>query len=193
MIVKLKSTGLPELYPPMKRSEGVHVSDKIKRICLDRGIYDEQTVLDHTRMRLGQAFEWAIIQSLARNYPHRYIVPGEIVHDNIYGNPDLLDIEDEALEEIKWTFRSSGQNEESPDYCEVGHIALPQHSIHSIKFWKDWCQLKCYCHMMGLTKGRLVLCHVRGNYKGFEIHHNVWEADFTKQELLENWLLIKNY
>lgn len=172
-----------DLLPKMDRSPGVHVSEIIRRICLDRGIYDESTELDPTRLMLGQAFERIILDWYVKQNPSRYLIPGEVSRDGIFGTPDAVDIEDEEIQEVKFTARSAGGD------CEVGSSPPIEHIIRSDKYWKDWAQVMAYAYMLGFNRGKLILCHV----KGYQVAYREWRRVFSKQELTNNWLMIRHY
>lgn len=190
-LVTLSSSGLPHLLPQTDRSPGLHVSSIVTDQCLRLGYYDEKTddTIDHTLMELGATFEWALIQRRMTEFPDRYIVLPEISLDGIYGHVDLLDLLEERVIEIKFTYRSTGKVA-----CKVGQSPAPDHSILSTKFWKDRSQLKAYCRMMKWTKGRLEICHLKGDYqKGkdgkyqFRVIHNAWDFEYTIASLTSHW------
>lgn len=188
--IRLLSADLPDLLPQLHRSAGWHVSDVIRDLCIRLGHYDEHSTLSHTRMQLGRVVEWALISMYQLEFPGRYEVLGELSLDDLYGTPDLYDCELQRPHEFKFTFRSSN------DYghtCEVGHTAPDDHPIHGEKFWRDRVQLKAYMEMLRAMDmlprcdGVLELLHVRGDYKGIEVDHNVWEVGCSERELANNW------
>jgi len=190
-VITRASSGLPRLLPQTDRSLGLHVSSIITDLCLRLGYYDERTddTVDHTLMELGSTFEWAFIQRLLLEFPDRYFILPEISLDGIYGHIDLLDLREERVIEIKFTYRSTGKV-----ICEVGQSPPPNHSILSTKFWKDRSQLKAYCRMMKWTRGRLEICHIKGDYQKdeegrskFRVIHNGWNFDYTIQSLTSHW------
>lgn len=173
--------GMPDLLPMEGRSPGIHVSEVIHDLCIRLGHYEERE-LDSaglTRMQLGSSFEWAIANRWALQYPDRYLPMGEMEKDGIFGTPDLVDIEDWAVEEIKLTWVSS------------------RHEPDSQKFWRYWVQIKSYCMMVGTNIGRLSVCHVNGDYKyndgGGGPVYRKWERQFEDHELAENWRLITTH
>jgi hypothetical protein len=99
--------------------------------------------------------------------------------DGFFGTPDLLDVIDFAIHEIKLTWRSSN------------------HDIDGPKFWKDWFQAKIYCKQIGSNIARLHLCHVDGDYdkkiKNRKVIYRVWEQRCDDRELAECWLMLKSY
>jgi len=182
MAFKLVATGLPDLVP-MDRSEGRHVSAAIRRLCIKFGHFDDSPFPDDkTRMELGSAFEDGLADFLARRIvasnPERYIRIGEQVLDGIYGTPDILDLETMTIIEVKLTWLSTKND---PD---------------GKKFWKYWTQIKAYCHMLGIRRGQLWICHINGDYRGSGPIMNVWEPDageFSEDELRTNWSMIRAY
>lgn len=201
----LLSEGLPDLLPMQDRSPGVHVSDIIKYLCIKFGHYREDTTIvdstdddtisaeRRTRMQLGAALEWAIIQRYERTYPDEYMVPPEIELDGIYGHPDLLWLPEETVKEIKLTDRSSAGGSSAGEHVPIGCVAANDHPIHSRKFLRDWWQLKAYCHMIGWSTGLLEICHQRGDYKQIRLAHRVWQCEFTSSSLKGNWQMLLNH
>lgn len=182
MIVHQLSDGIPDLLPMQGRSEGMHISDIIRYLCISLGHFDDDGGGKEppiTRWQLGSAFERAICNRFSEHFPDRYVVAGEAEKDGLFGTLDLLDTEDWAVEEIKLTWMSS------------------RHETHSKKFWKYWVQLKAYCWMWETCLGRLSVCHVNGDYRFGEVSGNPiyrrWEAEFSRKELKDNWeMLLKN-
>lgn len=186
-MAKLVAAGLGELVP-MVRSEGKHVSHAIRKVCLQLGHFEDTGLpTDKIRFEMGSSFEDMLALSLAERYrvnnPNRFIRPGELVLDNIYGTPDLFDVEDMAVVEVKLTWMSGKWNPEST------------------KFWKYWKQIQAYAHMLGVNKGRLCIAHV--NYytqvcpwckeESVGPHYHEWEEDFSEIQLLDTWNMIKAY
>lgn len=172
--IKLISDVMPELLPMQGRSPGVHVSSIISRMCIALGHFkDDGKDLPKAYMELGCALEHAIIQRFALDDPDRYQQPGELELDNMFGTPDLLDLTDEAVIEIKLTWMSSN------------------HEPDSQKFWRYWVQLKAYCKMMGWPLGRLHVCHIVGDWRGSGPIYRVWECKFDREELDDNWFALQ--
>ena len=166
-----------------------HISAIIRSLCIKLGHFavddDESMTAEdlakrQTRWELGSAFEEAVRHGLARRYaadqPDRYMVPGELERDGLIGSPDLADLHDRAIIEVKLTWLSS------------------RHEAEGEKFWKYWVQVKAYCHMMGWQVGRVHVAHVMGNYKDDRGPiYNVWEDTFTDRELQENWRMLTSH
>lgn len=198
-MAQLVSSGLQDLFP-MIRSEGRHVSHAIRRLCIQLGHFDDRPLPeDRTRLELGSAFEDALIDALTSalinrvvaSDPDRYVRLGEQSLDGIYGTPDLYDLHEQAVIEVKLTWLSLKWDPESP------------------KFWKYWKQLQAYCHMLGTRRAKLWICHINGDYKygngdpckwcHKEVdgpHLHVWEptdGEFAESELSDTWAMVKAY
>lgn len=167
--------GIPDLVPMTDRSPGMHVSTIIHHLCVQRGDYkerDSNSELPMSRLQLGCALETAIADRYALTYPGRYIRPGELCKDGLFGTPDLFDCQDSAVEEVKLTWMSSNLD------------------WHGDKIWKYTVQVMAYCHMMDVSLGRLHIAFVNGDYRAFEVHYPVLEREFTRRELIENWAML---
>lgn len=192
----LASTGLPELFVPQQRTAGIHLSEIINDICHRLGYFVEsESGMDWSLIRLGSTFEWALIQRYYRQFPGEYLIPGECEHDGTLGHPDLLRVikSNRCVKEIKFTWRSSGPE------CGINSTPPADHPIRGRKFWKDWTQLKGYCHMMSESvhsdyrTGELEICHPKGDYKEFKTVHSVWRQEFTEYELRDNWEMLQRH
>lgn len=182
MKVKLVSEGLRDLTPMEDRSNGVHISGVIYALCVARGIYKPGEALseeEKTRMNLGNALESAIIAKYQQADKRRYIQVGEQECDDLFGTPDMMDIIEWAVHEMKLTWMSS------------------KHHIESVKLWKYLVQVKAYCYMLKTLIGYLHVCYVNGDYSyrspGGDPTYKVYRFEFTKQELEENWAMLKNH
>jgi hypothetical protein len=178
----LVASGVAELIPMARTgSPASHVSYIIRNICVRLGKFEagdgEFTQEQITRMELGSSFEDAVASALAERYarsnPDRFARTGELERDGIIGTPDLLDVVDWAVIEVKLTWMSSA------------------HDIESPKFWHYWVQLMAYCYMADSSLGRLHIGHINGDYRGVRgpVYH-VWEQHFTHQQLRENWRML---
>ena len=180
--------GIPWLKPQTWRPPGLHVSGIIHSLCVRMGHYKDYggpsawTGGDRTRMELGCALEDAIVQRYVDREPDRYLQIGAVEADDIWGTPDLIDLEDWAVEEMKLTWMSSRWDWDSE------------------KFWKYWVQIKAYCWIVKSRVGRLHVCNINGNYKyggddpddGKPIYR-VWERVFSVQQLEQNWEMLKRH
>jgi len=75
----------------------------------------------------------------------------------------------------------------------VESIAPKDHPIYSDKFWGNWAQVAGYCHMMGLNRAVLELCHPQGDYKNFKVVHNRWYREFSQEDLEGIWYMGVNH
>lgn len=178
-IVLLDETTIPDLAPMTGRSEGLHVSHIINDLCVQMGMHSERedNMPNHVKLRmaLGNALEHSIIQRYEAQYPDRFVQPGEVCHDGIFGTPDLLDLETFTIHEIKLTWMTA------------------RHAIDSNKLWKYWVQLKAYCRMMETCYGQLEITYVVGDYTDMSPKYRKWGAEFTKRELQDNWDMLKRH
>lgn len=171
---RLIATELPDLLPMQNRTKNVvHLSAIIHYLCLNLGYFTGDAQLSTTWAQLGCAHEHAIIARKLVDDPSRYVRPHEVSRDDIYGNLDLLDVRDFAVEEVKLSWMSA------------------RHDITSPKLWRYRVQLMAYCHMVGTDLGRLNVTFVNGLYKGAGPIHREWECEFTSRELRENWNMLR--
>ena len=156
------------------RSSGVHLSGVIKYILtaakqLEPDEYSEMMPL---RMAVGMAWEAFIVQL----WPDLVWQPGEICRDNIYGSPD--GVTGDCLEEVKATWMSRldrGAYGETP----------PPKRITDHKRWM--LQVGGYLYMMGLTKVRMHVLWVNGDYRGSGPQYFTYLIEFTQAELERIW------
>lgn len=165
--VRLLSSGVPDLLPSRDRSPGLHHSEVLSDYCIRMGYYPKYDSIDMTRMQLGLSHEDALTNRYAQDNPARYTKPGELWIRDMPITLDLLDNWHYVPEEIKLSWVSSRHD-----------------PLHSEEFERFRCQVKGQCLALETNTGRLNITHMRGDYKGNEIHHNVWEYEFTDEELL---------
>jgi hypothetical protein len=143
---------------------------------------DDAKSVRQTRWELGSAFEEAVRHGLARRYsqdePDKYMVIGELEDDGLIGSPDLADLTEPAVHEIKLTWMSNRRGPEDE------------------KFWKYLVQLKAYVRMFKQSRvGYLHVCFLNGDYSyrggNSGPDYRVWRAEFTQQELDENWRMLQ--
>ena len=187
MDAKLLTTGIREMLPMVRTGDANrHVSAVIRSLCLKLGHFeddvnatDAEKTQRQTRWELGSSFEDALVAAMVerrlKDDPARYARPGELTKDGLIGTPDLLDLTDWAVIEIKLTWLSS------------------RHDLDSVKFWKYLVQIMAYCAMVGTRLGHLHVCHINGDYKKDRgPTYNVWECKFTPQEIDENFRMLKS-
>lgn len=187
----LVSSGMDEILPMSRGGDPrKHVSVVVNDLCMRLGHIDmqERDTVSRNLMaywELGNSFEEGIVLGLTQlgrvsrlmqTDVERYVRPGSVELDGIVGNPDLLDLLEQAVIEIKLTKISS------------------RHEPTSEKFWKYWAQSKAYAYMMGWTRVYLHVGHINADYKGsIEPHYHVWRWDFLQYELQENWEMLKRH
>jgi hypothetical protein len=172
--IRLVHSGVTE---QQHRSIGPHVSPIINDLCILYGHYEPSDNPPRVRMELGCVMEFAIAQRYVITRPEeQWIQVGELEKDGIYGTPDLYSIIKERVKECKLVWMSS------------------KHGPDSEKLWKFLAQLKAYCEMMETRLGELDITYIIGDYgEGGDSVRNVYEIEFTRQELLENWMMIKSH
>ena len=179
-------------FPPRPnaaaRSAGIHVSDIIRDIS-NRAIHKGQRKrfddlnpaelrMMGTYVHLGFAWEDMIRTALVRMYRQdtsRFIDPGEQELDGIYGTPDWFDTADWILEEFKCTWKSSYQG------------------LNGERFWEWLVQVKAYAWMMNVTKARLRVYFVNGDYRGSGPSLATFLLEFTSEELMKNWEMLTSH
>lgn len=184
-VITLASTGIPDLLPMRSRSHDIpHLSEVIRYIAISNGHYalnDSNPDLDPTimtRMQLGQALEFSLMQRYALHSPHRFVTTGEIRCDGLALTPDVLDILIPSIDDFKLTWMSS--NVDPTD----------------LKFWKWWTQVMCYAYAVGqhfkmpINTVKLHVCHVNGAGKGSAPVMNEWRMDCEQEEIEGRWDLI---
>lgn len=156
------------------RAPGVHLSGILRAVLIATGVLtpidDEQMEEFPLRMALGMAWEdWAV-----GLWPDMTWQPGEVYESGVAMNPDGLTRtrKIEQLEEFKATWcsrRTYGKD-------------VTQH-----KYWM-W-QLAGYLHAMQMTRARLHVLWVCGDYKQGPPSpmYVTYLVEFTKAELLKFW------
>lgn len=197
-VITLVSTGIPDLLPMRHRTHDIpHLSEVIRYIAISNGhikIQSPEIILSNkgiaelkslefspevmTRMQLGQALEFSLMQRYALHSPHRFVTTGEIRCDGLALTPDVLDILIPSIDDFKLTWMSA-----SVDPTDL-------------KFWKWWTQVMCYAYAVGqhfrmtINTVKLHVCHVNGVGKGSAPVMNEWRMDCEREEIEGRWDLI---
>ena len=199
---------LAQNEPGFERAEGLHVSAIYGRLLkkLDPKRFGNWTgpghveEYDFTRMELGMSFEPVIERELKRrvtqNLPGGAWRPEPFVHMvqspstglwvPLHYSPDLFcdDDGDVILGEIKLTWMSNRQFRFPPE--GANHV--------DPKYDKWFIQIKAYCYMLGMTKCRLYVYWVCGDYTDkspeFRYHYDI---EFSARELHDNWNMLINF
>lgn len=171
-----------ERQSTMVRSSGVHLSGIIKYILQTGGLLqaDEFGADMPLAMCVGMAWEAFIVQL----WPDFIWQPGEVTRDGIIGSPD--GITGDCLEEVKATWMSRLEKSETKG------VTPPPRKITDMKRWM--LQLAGYCYMMGLTRARMHVLWVMGDYRGSGPQYFTYLLEFTRQELERTWrnMILKN-
>lgn len=111
--------------------------------------------------------------------PTRFLRPSSLIFPvagggDMVGTPDVLDVDGQgAVEEWKCTWISASNPIDSP------------------RFWHFWVQLKVYCYMVGVTRGRLRVFFINGDYRPpSPLPPDAWEEDFSPTDLQETWDMV---
>ena len=170
------------------RSPGLHVSHIIKDIM-------KEVEPERFKDRTGEEMPWALMEMgfvweevLSLGLISRYrksketiiYQPGEVMlmMDNTpcYMTPDGYHIEDDCIEEYKFTKSSARREIDEP-------------------FFAHWImQTMAYCKAMDCTVSRFRVMFVNGDYR--ESRNpivRVWNVTFTERELKENWEMLTNH
>lgn len=160
----------------IERSEGVHLSHVLTYIEEQLGKKYENNSGGQNYMAMG--FVWERLLEVALNEPENpnIIRPGEQCLNGIYLTPDGYNIADGCLEEWKCTWKSC-HPERSP--------------IDGPKFQRWFWQQMGYCKALGLTKSRLRVFYINGDY-GANRRPMPFQYDisFTQSEIDDNWDMV---
>lgn len=158
--------------PKLKRSSGIHLSGVIKYVLTTSGLLDPDDLTDEIplRMCVGMAFEDWIVGL----YPDMIWQPGECLLQGVCGSPDGISAK--SLEEFKATWKSSHTRQD----------------ITKERIWM-W-QLAGYCKMMQLTKARLHVLWINGDYRPPAPKYMTYLLRFEQVELDRFWnnVILKN-
>jgi hypothetical protein len=169
---RLTTATMPDL------SRGLALGRIIRDLRIGLGHFkDNDTPIDRMRAELGCAFEDYLIHTLQHNEPGRYEQSELLIVDGIRGIPDLIDTQDRAVEEVKFTWMSA------------------RHEPDSEKLWAYWVQVKAYGYMLGLETVRLRVGFVNGTYEKPNMYpvYRVWEQRLSEAELAANWRMLTTH
>lgn len=166
------------------RSPGLHASDLYGSFYkkFDPKRYDKRdkdgnpTPMDYVKMSLGTSFEEMLERALAERLLGER--PGEFVSDEgIIYSPDYLFFEptEIILGEFKCSWYSSKNAPFDP------------------KFDKWMTQIKLYSYWLQLTKARLYVLFVNGDYKPPSPILLSWVIEFTPRELTDEYNMIMRH
>ncbi len=166
------------------RSPGIHVSQAIKRLrkawgMKVDGIEGEQPFL---RMFFGFVLEKALEMAFKWFYQTvRPVMSGvEYSMDGVFLTPDGFNTDEQVVEEYKLTWTSMAQFEADPQNPNKSH--------------PDWLvQIMSYCRVFGVTKARLVVAWLNGDYSwkvGRGAQVKAYVLTFTDEEIENAWKLV---
>lgn len=158
------------------RTPGLHVSqiyESLDRVVngepdpLERGVLDSYAAG-------GFLWEHVIEDALVRSQENEFVQrPGEYVRDGIICSPDLLNVVDARLLEVKCTWRSVRKWECIERY-----------------FWKWIVQIKAYSWVLEVTDARLLALFIVGDWQGSGPQFKALDFEFTEAELAQNWSML---
>jgi len=157
--------------PP--RSPGMHLSDVIKSL-MDELFGDMYPDNDDPRLQFEKGYLWE--ETLTMAFGKKAAVrPTEVELDGIACSPDGIDFDDDGmfLEEYKCTMKGTKHQPKDNQYYML--------------------QVKGYCHVLGCTRAIMRIFHLAGDWSPPSPDYRVWQFDFTKQELVENWIMLLNH
>lgn len=185
-IVELKEVEVGfDLFPRRKeeddpvRSKGLHLTDIIHSIMVDSGMSVTTSgngwAPDQLNMAAEVGFMWEEILSnvLKDRLPCRI---GEIQLDGISMSPDGLEMGEDGemvLSEYKAKWASS------------------KHSPADNFKWMS--QIMGYCKGLGITKVRMYILYLNGDWKPPQPQFKSYQIEFTQLEVDENWEMILNH
>ena len=165
---------LLEASPP--RTPGLHLSQIIRSILqsLEPAKYKDGPV-DMLYADPGFTFE-RVLETAWSSRRANLVRPGEIECDGIICSPDYLDFDgpdpEPVLVESKMT--------------EMSMVGCPTDP----KFRKWLWQIAGYCYALDVTKSRLHVLWMRGDYKEVRRAYEVFEIVWEQEELDRTWAML---
>lgn len=169
----------PEGMDPV-RSEGVHLTDIIKDIMIEShiqktmsgSVWKEDQL--HLAGEVGFMWEEILSSALKNRLPCRI---GELELDGILLSPDGIEVDEVDGEPILSEYKSVWSSSKR----------------EPIDNWKWMAQTKGYCKALGLTKVRMYILYLMGDYKGGGPQYRKCTIEFTELEIEENWEMLVNH
>lgn len=160
------------------RTQGLHLTDIIRDIMEEAGLSKTASgsmwVEEKLNMAAEVGFMWEDVLSVAMKdrLPCRM---GELVVDGVYMSPDGIEVDSEGplLSEYKCVW-SSSKRDPTDNY-------------------KWMCQVKGYCHGLGVRSVKMYILYLNGDWKGGGPEFRCFRIDFTDLEILENWEMITRH
>jgi len=181
-VAPVDTSDLELLAPSEGRSEGLHMSDIYGALYqkLDPKRYGKpgapRDPAGTLRMAVGVAWERYLEERLAASGSDAQRPAEQMTSDGVAYSPDLLLEGGAVVGEIKATWLSSRTDPHHP------------------KFGKWLTQAAAYCRAQGVARCRFYVLHLNGNYSDNRNPTlNVWDIEFTQQELEDNWASLHNF
>ena len=167
----------PEGQDPI-RTAGVHLTNVIQDIMETAQMMKTASGTSWIQSDLelagevGFMWEEVLSQALKERLPCRI---GEVFLDGITMSPDGVELEgDESiLSEYKVVWASSRR---SP-----------------VENFKWMCQVKGYCKALGMTKVRMYILYINGDWKPPKPQYKCFLITFSQLEIDENWSMLINH
>lgn len=178
---------LEAFAPPSSRSSGIHFSDILKPILrrMDAKRFGGEFKLDQVYLGfvweevLSAGFTGLVQRSRAKSieFSWQNEISAEMgrgkYRREVFFTPDCVDLVDLVLCEFKCTWMSA------------------RHKLSSHKFWHWMVQVKAYLRVLGLTRARIYVLFVDGDYNPRRRIPKAWEVEFTRREIEENWSMLE--
>lgn len=159
------------------RSPGVHLTQVIRDMAEVSGIGKDSGFLEEDLAWFAcgghlweHVFDNAHKQAIDRG---DLISPGEFFLDGVFATPDRVDLSRPALIELKCRWQSSRKFENLEK-----------------NYWCELTQLRCYCHMLGILEGDLIIFFLVGDWRPPIPCVRGVNLKFTDFELEETWMQI---
>jgi hypothetical protein len=176
------TSDLELLAPSEGRSEGLHMSDIYTALYqrLEPKRYGKpgapRDMGGTLRMAVGVAWERYLEEVLIASGVDAQRPSEQMTSDGVAYSPDLLIDGGERVGEIKATWLSSRTDPHHP------------------KFAKWLTQAAAYCRAQGTTRCRFYVLHLNGNYADDRNPAlNIWDIEFTQEELEANWASLHEF
>lgn len=138
-------------------------------------------------IEMAMELAWKRRMRLRRRTEGNIVQPGELELDGLAGNPDGLNLDEEANEEYKHTWKSMAK--------------MPQFRVEFAEW--DW-QMRAYLHMersLGLlpygqiAKSILIVRWVNGDYRstGYRPVDKAYNIEYSADEIESNWRMITQH
>ncbi len=167
------------------RSPGLHLGEVVREYGVATGQVKLVSEARNTKeLHFAKGFLWERIfthvwgQMEAEKYRNRenYLSQPELQVDGIFMTPDGVDLEGDCLDEFKATTRSINKFDNLEAHFDLWLV-----------------QIMGYLYGLQMTKCRLIVLFLCGDYKPPFPEVRAKQLVFTQRELDENWRLIMNY